>query len=263
MRRTSQRVLGSFLVLFASGGITSAALADPCAAVKREMTYGRVALEDAKDKAGFLKSAALFETAARKAPECAQAFFNMGLVYEKAGEYGKALAAMTSYLRLAPNAPDKADVETKIFELEYRGRQQVEAKAHDDRAIAALRDGTWCPENQFRAYGAACAKRRHNSGLANIQMSVNGSRFNMFIDWQNQSSQTYAGTVSGRNLAGKMSIGHQAYADANCSNLVDFTGEISADGNRIVITKRQYKKFHHCKVLEWGPMEEVVFVRVR
>ena len=67
---------------------------------------GSVALEDAKDKNGFLQSAKEFEVAVKKAPDCAAAHFNLGLVYEKAGELAAVKAAYEQYLELAPSAPD-------------------------------------------------------------------------------------------------------------------------------------------------------------
>ena len=67
---------------------------DDCQVAEREMVNGTIALEDAKDKKGFLESAKQFQAAAAKAPNCAQAHFNLGLVYEKAGEYQKAVGPL-------------------------------------------------------------------------------------------------------------------------------------------------------------------------
>ncbi len=108
-------------------GFAPAALADSCASVEREMTYGRVALQDAKNRKGFLESAKQFEAAVAKAPKCAKARFNLGVVYEKAGAYRKALAAFQAYLRLAPGASDAKAVKTKIYELEYRAKKAKQA----------------------------------------------------------------------------------------------------------------------------------------
>ncbi|NQV84226.1 MAG: hypothetical protein HQ494_10445 [Rhodospirillales bacterium] len=96
---------------------------DACQTAEREMEYGRVALEDAKDKKGFLESASQFKMAATKAPNCAQAHFNLGLVYEKAGEYQKAIGPLQTYLKLAPTATDVAQVKKKIYALEYRAKK--------------------------------------------------------------------------------------------------------------------------------------------
>ena len=101
-------------------GFAGTSYADSCASVKREMIYGQTALKKASSKHGYLKSAKEFEEAVKKAPDCAAAHFNLGLVYDKAEEYKLALQAFRSYLKLSPNAADKSTVEDKIYELEYQ-----------------------------------------------------------------------------------------------------------------------------------------------
>ena len=49
------------------------------------MAYGQAAAEDAKDRHGFRLAAQEFEKAVKKAPNCAVAYFNLGLVSEKGG----------------------------------------------------------------------------------------------------------------------------------------------------------------------------------
>ncbi len=137
-------------VLFGGLAVVSFAIpahADPCASVKREMAYGRVALKQAKDQAGFLKSAKEFEAAARKAPGCAQVHFNMGVIYEKAEEFDKARKAFETYLRLSPSAADAATVEEKIYELEYLAREYSGGKSSLTARNASPWDGfagNWC-----------------------------------------------------------------------------------------------------------------------
>ena len=111
---------------------------DACQAAEREMVYGTIALEDAKDKKGFLESAGQFQAAAAKAPNCARAHFNLGLVYEKAGEFQKAIGPLRTYLKLAPNAGDAAQVRKKIYALEYRAKKAARKAAEPSLA------GTWC-----------------------------------------------------------------------------------------------------------------------
>lgn len=144
--------LGMFLIVAMAGVVFAApAFADPCDVVKREMTYGRVALAQAKDKAGFLKSAQEFENAAKKAPACDQAQFNMGVVYEKGGEFEKARQAFTAYLKLAPGAADAAKVQEKNYELEYLAREGGGTKAEVVPAAPASGwkklEGVWCVVN--------------------------------------------------------------------------------------------------------------------
>lgn len=109
------------IALAAVGIVTpGSARADVCAAAEREMAFGEAAAEDAKDTAGFKKAAEQFFGATQKAPKCAAAFFNLGIVQEKAGAYSAAKSALEKYLALAPKAPDAAEVRKTIFKLEYR-----------------------------------------------------------------------------------------------------------------------------------------------
>ena len=121
-------------------GFTGASYADSCASVKREMTYGRIALEDAKDKQGYLESAKQFEAAVGKAPTCAAAHFNLGIVYEKAGDFEKALKSLKQYLTLAPKASDAEQVQEKIYELEYRAQKAASPPKGKWEHLS----GKWC-----------------------------------------------------------------------------------------------------------------------
>lgn len=135
-------------VVFALG-FAGTANADSCADVEREMAFGEAAAEDAKDAAGFKLAAEQFKNAVAKAPECAAAFYNLGIVQEKAGELAQAKYAFERYLKLAPKARDAAVVEKKIFKLEYRivqaqkGQQEAAAKRQRDEALARRLAGRW------------------------------------------------------------------------------------------------------------------------
>ena len=139
---------------------------DACQAAEREMVYGTVALEDARDKKGFLESAQQFQAAVAKAPNCAQAHFNLGVVYEKAGEYQKAVGPLQTYLKLLPNAADAAQVRRKIIALEYRASRAARARAEQEQdAWRLLKSvaGRW-----YRT----CANPAHSGGP--FEFSVDG-----------------------------------------------------------------------------------------
>lgn len=99
--------------------LSVSALADPCADVQRELTFGETAVEMANDKAGFLKAAEEFEKATQKAPLCSAAYFNLGVVLEKTEQFSKAKQAFETYLGLVPDAEDAQVVNKKIYRLEY------------------------------------------------------------------------------------------------------------------------------------------------
>ncbi len=151
------------------------ARADACAAAEREMVYGSTALEDAKDKNGFLESAAQFKAAVAKAPNCAQAHFNLGLMYEKAGEYQKAIGPLQTYLKLAPNADDAAQVKKKIYALEYRIKRAAQTK---HAAEVQKQDARRLLKNVVGTWDRKCANPYHNA--PNWEFAVDGD----FVKWR-------------------------------------------------------------------------------
>lgn len=72
----------------------------------------------AEDRAGFAKAAAEYEMALESAPWWAEAYYNLGLTQEKAGEHRSAATSLKRFLQAAPDAPEAADVKQRIVELE-------------------------------------------------------------------------------------------------------------------------------------------------
>lgn len=71
-----------------------------------------------KDASGYEKAIAELEKALVLAPWWAEAYFNLGLVQEKAKRFGPAVNSMRTYLLAKPGAKDAAQVESKIDQLE-------------------------------------------------------------------------------------------------------------------------------------------------
>ena len=167
---------------------------DTCQAAEREMVYGETAFSDAKDKSGFLESARQFQAAVAKAPNCALAHFNLGVVYEKAGEYQKAVGPLQTYLKLAPNADDVAQVKKKIYALEYRIKRAAQTKhaaetqKQDARRLLKYIVGTWdrkcenpyhnAPNWEFAVDGDFVKWRLFHNELGGWSAFSNGTKFN-------------------------------------------------------------------------------------
>jgi tetratricopeptide (TPR) repeat protein len=88
--------------------------------VRRHMARGEAYVEIAKDKEGFKLAAKEFEAAAKAAPWLASAYYNLGVVQDKAGLYGEAMRSLKIYLAIAPEAQDAAAIEKLIFKIEVR-----------------------------------------------------------------------------------------------------------------------------------------------
>jgi len=212
-------------------GFVSPAFADSCASAEREMAYGSVALEDAKDKNGFLQSAKEFEIAVKKAPDCAAAYFNLGLVYEKAGEYGKALEALQTYLRLSPNANDASQVRKKTYQLEYRVKQASNASSAN--AGWGKYAGAWCE-------ASSCDDPRWGTADRNYEVVINGNRFKIKQKYRygqqmglSDHTISYVGTIdTDGTISGTRTESELFPNQSNCRNTpltesYPFTGELT------------------------------------
>jgi tetratricopeptide (TPR) repeat protein len=90
---------------------------------KRHFDRGTAAVEMAKDPDDYKIAIEEFRQATALAPEWPDAFYNLGLVQEKAGQFKDAAATLKTYLRLAPNAGDGDTVKSLINKLEFRAEQ--------------------------------------------------------------------------------------------------------------------------------------------
>ena len=218
----------SFGVAFFAQG---SAIADSCNSVEREMTYGSVALEDAKDKNGFMQSAREFEAAVKKAPDCAAAYFNLGLVYEKAGEYEKALKALQAYLRLSPNASDAAQVRKKTYQLEYRVKQASNSSSANMGWEKYA--GAWCDTS-------SCDHPKWGKAKFNYHIKISGDQFEATKRYRggqqkglHDYTHSFVGTINqDGSLTGTVTDATLFFNQPNCSNIplkdsYPFTGEIS------------------------------------
>jgi len=93
---------------------------------KRYFARGISAVEMAKNPEDYEKAIQELEKAVHLAPHWADAYFNLGLVQEKAEKYRDAIESLRQYLRLAPNAADAETVKGHISKLEYKKEQSEE-----------------------------------------------------------------------------------------------------------------------------------------
>ncbi len=87
-------------------------------AAERNMARGTAFFTRASDATGYKKAISEFEAAANAAPWLALAYYNLGVVQEKAGFYNEAIQSLNFYLMAAPDAKNARDVKNKIYALE-------------------------------------------------------------------------------------------------------------------------------------------------
>jgi hypothetical protein len=93
---------------------------------QRNMARGTAFAQKASDSFGYKKAITEFEAAANSAPWLALAYYNLGVMQEKAGFFNKAIESLKFYLMAAPDAKNARDVKNKIYALEAEA-EAVEA----------------------------------------------------------------------------------------------------------------------------------------
>lgn len=85
---------------------------------ERNMARGTAFARNAADMAGYKKAIAEFEAAADSAPWLALAYYNLGVVQERAGLYTETIQSLRFYLMAAPDAKNAREVRNNIYALE-------------------------------------------------------------------------------------------------------------------------------------------------
>lgn len=138
---------------------------------KRHLARGKAALRGAKEARDFQDAAEEFKKALLHAPWLAEAYYNLGVIQDKAGHYDDAMKNLRFYLIAAPKAPDAEKVKELVYEIEYR-----KEKAAKDKEAAARK----AAEDQ-RAQQEAAARKQ-----AEFLSRINGARYAHYF-WANRS----------------------------------------------------------------------------
>jgi len=85
---------------------------------ERHMARGTTFARKASDNAGYRKAIAEFEGAINAAPWLPLAYYNLGVMQEKAGLFTEAIQSLNFYLKAAPDAKNSREVKNKIYALE-------------------------------------------------------------------------------------------------------------------------------------------------
>lgn len=93
---------------------------------RRHFDRGIAAVEIATTAADYESAIKEFKEAIRLAPGWPDAYYNLGLVQEKAGKLGEAVESFKSYLRVSPEADDAEAVKSLVNKLEYRAERENE-----------------------------------------------------------------------------------------------------------------------------------------
>jgi len=224
-----------------------AAKLDPPPAVpqeaKKHLARGRAAVKMASDQEGFMKASEEFAAVIQIAPWLAEAYYNLGVVQDKAGEYSKAIANLEMYLLASPQAQDTEEVQDLIYEIEFRMENvadlrikeaEKEAEKEEGNRNQLLRNlvGKWnenteyvdhyytialTQDSSFKAtYNYTTCKATPNCGAVPILRSLEATLSNDY------------------NFLGKAQMRADVICTYNESFPVD--GQISDDGNSLTLS---------------------------
>ena len=114
---------------------------------RKYMLRGQAAMEDAKNATDYQDAVNEFRKAVKYAPSWGDAWYNLGVAQDAAGDYAAAITSFKQYLGLMPQASDRSAVEDRIIKLEYKQekarRVAKEAKARKREENLKKLAGTW------------------------------------------------------------------------------------------------------------------------
>jgi hypothetical protein len=217
---------------------TLPALAEEGAAdARRHMVRGIAAIEMAKSAADLAPAANEFRRATELDPTLSAAWYNLGSVQVKLGQFDAAIESYKRYLILSPQAEDAQKIQDEIIKLEYRQEK-----------ITRVADfaGNW------------------TAGQNTYVISVNNLEFNLKYTEQAASASGITVISDGGFLVGKMPRTPEGVAEvtfkgriegtaikgtrtraafteglSECTIPVDqgeFTGTVSEDGKQITLS---------------------------
>ena len=116
----------TLIILFAAGVLFQLSAQD-CTQnenIARFMVRGKAAMKSAEKPEDYKLAAAEFSKALEYDAKCADIYYNLGLCYEQMGKldpcnYKESYYYLNTYLSLRPDAPNKQEVQEKIYEIEF------------------------------------------------------------------------------------------------------------------------------------------------
>lgn len=275
-----------FLGLFVFLNITLSCAPEISHDAKKHMLRGEAAMEtakaalDAKNTRDFQSAVEdavkEFKMATQYAPEWADAWVNLGVAQESAGDYAGAIASFNKYLSLSPKASDRSAIEDKIIKLEYKEekakttaakkKKEVTARkerGQNDKDIASRMAGIWeTPTHEGQRY----------------RVDTSGNKFELFlISYDNNRRHTnelkYYGTVQDGNISGYYILSHDVRSELTTASGRTYSchipagahpmdrGSLSPDGTRLTLHHILKDTNPNCNE---PPNEiEYVFIRVQ
>jgi hypothetical protein len=191
---------------------------------ERRMTRGAAAMKAAASPAELKEAAGEFEAAANAAPWLADAYYNAGVAYAKAGEHALAAQEYRLYVSAAATAEEAKDGKAKLYEEEFLAEKAAKA--------GHKLEGTW---TEMSGEDISLVMGKHLSDWRCT--GSGGGRYTLdlitFMGDPTGSRKTFELSVDGDSVSGKYSW--DGRAPGNGRRLCDamsspVTGKLERDG---------------------------------
>ena len=187
--------------------------------VKRHMSRGIAAIEEATAEGDFKEAIAEFEQVVNAAPWLGQGYRNLGIAQDKAGQYDAAINNLNLYLLTNPADAEKA--KDLIYKIEFRrdkAKKEKTAKQEEKSSIQKLA-GTWIATKSrtTESFGVGGGQWYTDpSGMEQYQVNVTGSAieitFTKDLAWERDPNSTkfyncnplrgFRGSIQGTTISG-------------------------------------------------------------
>lgn len=211
---------------------------------EKYMARGRAGVKSAKDQTGFIRASWEYKKAINAAPWFADAYYNLGVVYDKAGDYPAAIYYLKLFIAGATTEQDKKEAKSLLYEIEFRIEEKGRIAKEKQKAEAEKRNrinvlaGTWTRKGWSHAYEQPTFNGTwYKEGTSHV--TINGNSFSTTVK---TSGWTYAysgtinetkingnATVSGQHLFCQKKHGHYTYP---------FEGTINYQTKQIMLVYR-------------------------
>lgn len=226
---------------------------------KRHMARGQGAIKAAKSQEDWADAVKEYEKAVYFAPWYADAYYNLGVARDKAGQFDGAIWALKMYLLVKPYAEDAEQVKNLMYEIEYRqektqkeAKHKVEDKAKAETSPESL-SGKW--KGSYLSLSTVLYNRPNISSdwiKTNnyTEVSVIGNNFEAIMMVRDKPWYRFKGIIYGNKISGTF-YDVSGYVEQSCGSNPSspLEGEISQDRNTILLIVRgiQWLQGGNCK----------------
>ena len=205
---------------------------------RRHMIRGIAAIEMAKSAADLAPAANEFRRATELDPTLSAAWYNLGSVQVKLGQYDEAIQSYKRYLILSPQAEDAQKIQDEIIKLEYR--QEKINRVADFSGTWTVGTTPYVVSVNKQEFNLKYTEQMDSSARGITVISDGGA----LVGKSNRTPEgvaevTFKGRVEGSSIKGTRTRSAFTEGVSSCTVPVDqgeFTGTVSEDGKQLTLS---------------------------